>query len=330
MKENLLATLSSFTENKILVIGDIMLDNYWIGNVERISPESPVPIVDLKEVQHKLGGAANVALNLQTLGATPTLLGVIGDDEQGQLLINCMKQKQLLHNGIITVANRKTTVKTRVLGNNHQLLRIDSETKSDLTETQELKLQAKFDELVKNNKYDAIILEDYNKGVLTIVNIEYILAYCIKNNIPSFVDPKKNNFWNYANVTVFKPNWKESVDALQLANIEKNENNAIIVANTIKEKLNVKNCFITLAEKGIFILDENNKYGIYKTDTKQVVDVSGAGDTVIALCCLGFINNLNWEQISHLCNIGAGIVCNIAGVNPLQLKDLKEKINSSI
>ena len=207
---------SKFNNLRVLVIGDVMVDAYILGKVNRISPEAPVPVVSFEQEEKRIGGAGNVALNLVALGAQPIVCSVIGDDEQGQALSNLFAEKGISSQGIIVSKDRKTTVKTRVIASKQQLLRIDSETTSPINQSEENALLLQIQALI-NEGIDGIIFEDYNKGVLTENLIQQVIEFAQAANIPTSVDPKRDNFLAYQGVTLFKPNLKELKEGLNLA-----------------------------------------------------------------------------------------------------------------
>jgi rfaE bifunctional protein kinase chain/domain len=318
--------MNEFSNKRILVIGDVMIDAYRIGKVERISPEAPVPIVSLVKKEERLGGAANVALNIASLGATPVLCTLIGEDEGGDRFVELMREKDMPTEGVIQKPNVKTTVKTRVIGNNQQLLRIDDERVNPSNESQEDLLIKRVAMLIEKG-IDGIILEDYNKGVLTPKVIREVISLANESDIVTAVDPKKDNFFEYKNVTLFKPNLKELKEGLNVA-FDVTDDKAVFEAAVAKmeSQLNNKISFVTLSEHGVFIKDENNMHYV-PAHLRNISDVSGAGDTVIAVATLCLASGLNIEQVARVSNLAGGIVCEWSGVVPLNRGTLMDELN---
>lgn len=314
-----------FKDRNILIIGDIMIDSYINGNVNRISPEAPVPVVNLVNNEYRLGGAANVAMNIKSLGANPIICSAIGDDNNGRLLVNLLSENNIKTNNIILSDERITTNKTRIIGNNQQLLRIDDEITEDISETLENIIYDKVEYLIKNNSIDAVIFEDYNKGLLTKELIVKVIDLCNENNIITTVDPKKNNFLSYRNVTLFKPNLKELNDGLNLKIDLANQESFETAVSKLEVVLMNRISLITLSEKGLFIKEDNKKYYV-NTTAKKIFDVSGAGDTVIAIATLGLISNLPIDFIGYISNLGASIVCQQMGTASIDIDDLINEI----
>lgn len=316
----------NFKNNKILIVGDIMLDTYLIGKVERISPEAPVPVVDIEEKTNKLGGAANVALNIKELGASPILCSVIGDDQRGLELIDLLKKNGLQTKFIFKSDKRKTTNKIRIIGNNVQILRIDEETKTEVNGDIFTKLKQNIAYTIAENKIDGIIFQDYDKGVITQQLIEYISILSIKRNIPVFVDPKLKNFNYYKNIKIFKPNFNELKRGLNLQITDKKE--LLETGAKILHERGIEIVFVTLSEDGIFISYNKDKKIINKIVPAipiNVVDVSGAGDSIISLLSL-LIDKIDIEKIAEISNIAGGIVCGEVGVVPINKDMLLNKI----
>ncbi|MCO6500597.1 MAG: D-glycero-beta-D-manno-heptose-7-phosphate kinase [Vicingus serpentipes] len=293
-----------------------MIDSYYFGKVDRISPEAPVPVVAVEKKENRLGGAANVALNIQALGATPILCSVIGSDSDSILFDELISKSNLSNAGIIKSEHRITTVKTRVIGNKHQVLRVDSENDTPLSTQDNNQLFERITSLIDTNKIDVVIFEDYDKGVITAELIEQVVAFCNKKNIPTTVDPKKRNFSAYKNVTLFKPNLKELKEGLNI-NIPANDITAIQKA---VEELNKKQpnqiTFITLSEHGVYISDNTKQYHL-PAHLRNISDVSGAGDTVISVASLCLALNQPIQLIAEISNLAGGLVCEKVGVVPI-------------
>lgn len=323
---NVEALFEEFTRKRILVIGDVMIDAYLRGSVTRVSPEAPVPIINLKRTEDRLGGAANVALNLMALGAEPILCAVIGEDKGAQTFKRLLKERNLSSEGIVNSTGRITTVKTRVIGNHQQLLRIDDEQIDDLTTAQENELIEKVTKIIAS-KIDAIIIEDYNKGLLTKRVIESVIQIANKENIIVSVDPKKDNFLEYKNVTLFKPNLKELKEGLNhqfdFVNDRKTFESSI---DELESILNNKISFVTLSEHGVFIKDADNKFHI-DAHHRNITDVSGAGDTVISVATLCLTAGLSIDKVAEIANLSGGLVCEVSGVVPIDKERLKTEVS---
>lgn len=319
------SAFENFHNKQILVIGDVMVDSYLWGKVERISPEAPVPIVNCSRRENRLGGAANVALNLLALEAKPFLCGFIGNDESGRLFIEMLQKLKLETKGIYTVPGRPTTVKTRVIGGNQQLIRVDEETDKPLAKADEPAFITHIEQLLNNNKFDAIIYQDYDKGVLTSNIINTITEIANKKNIPTLVDPKKRNFDQYNNVTFFKPNFKEFCEGLKLE-LSKSDTNALYeAANAFRKEKNIKYLMITLSEKGVFICDDHT-FHVIPAEVRDIADVSGAGDTVISVASLCLSTNFKPYFIAYVSNMAGGLVCEKVGVVPIDKKHLESEL----
>ena len=314
-----------FNGLRILVIGDVMLDAYVIGKVNRISPEAPVPIVSLENEDARIGGAGNVALNLLALGAKPIICGVIGEDSSGDKLLNLFEKNGISTDGLVKSMVRKTTVKTRVISNKQQLLRIDSESTFPLLESEEIKLNKTIQNII-NQGIDGIIFEDYNKGVLTDSVIQNTIKIAKEKDIPTAVDPKKENFLSYKGVSLFKPNLKELKEGLNL-NSDFNSNKDLFEKGieVLENKLQNQISFVTLSENGVFIKENEEKYYI-KAHVRSISDVSGAGDTVIAVATLCLISGASIQQIAEISNLAGGLVCEKSGVVSISKNDLFSEV----
>ena len=313
-----------FAGKKIAVLGDVMLDAYLRGGVFRVSPEAPVPIVSLDLKEDRLGGAANVALNLVSLGANAIICSVIGNDKDGNRLVELLAEQGISSDGIVQSENRQTTVKTRVIGNNQQLLRIDAEQTNDINEQEEKQIVEKVEKLIQEG-IDALIFEDYNKGVLTQNVIEKIIDLCHKNNVLTTVDPKNKNFLAYKGVTLFKPNLKELKEGLGISFSVENktdfENAVLQLENILQNEIT----FITLSEHGVFIKKEVDQFYI-PAHLRNIADVSGAGDTVISVATLCLTVGLPISEIAEIANLAGGLVCEASGVVSIELQQLKTEL----
>jgi len=313
---------SEFNSKKILVIGDSMIDSYLFGEINRTSPEAPVPVVETKKHESRLGGAANVALNLKSLGATPILCSAIGDDKEGKLFIELMKKEGLITEGVIISKIKRTTLKTRVIANNKHQLRIDEEDSSPIDN--EIELIDLIQKLIYN--IDVVVLQDYNKGVLTSNVINEVIKIANNNNIPSIVDPKKDNFFNYKNCTIFKPNLAEIKIGMNINDELRNLKDLNKVTTKLRLQLNSDAVLLTLSFRGI-CLDSHNNFFQFPSYKRKLVDVSGAGDTVISVAALCLSTNINYSDLTILSNLAGGLVCEAVGVIPIN----KEKfLNEAI
>lgn len=315
-----------FSSKKIIIIGDVMIDTYIKGKVNRISPEAPVPVVKFESREHRLGGAANVALNIKALGGKPFICSIVGKDDNGKLLEKLINENHLPKEGVIESDERVTTVKTRIIGNNQQLIRIDNEEATPISSQLVFSLVEKIKEIATKEKVDAIIFQDYNKGVLTSKVIEDIMKFSNENNIPTAVDPKKDNFLTYKNVTLFKPNLKELKDGLDLEFEFKSDNKTefLDAVNQLKEKITPKYTFITLSEHGVYINDGDDNHFI-PAHLRNITDVSGAGDTVISVAALCLACDLKPELIAEISNLAGGLVCEKVGVISIDKEQLMQE-----
>lgn len=308
-----------FNNLKALIIGDVMIDAYYFGKVDRISPEAPVPIVAVDKKENRLGGAANVALNIQSLGATPILCSVIGNDADSEDFFKLLAEKNITNKGIVRSKNRLTTVKTRVIGNRHQMLRIDSETTDNITDEDSNRLL----DVIKQHldEVDVIIFEDYDKGVINPTIIDQTVAWAKEKNIPTIVDPKKKNFLAYKGVTLFKPNLKEIKEGLKTDANLKNIDNLKKAIDDLKGKLNNDIAMVTLSEDGVIVTDHTETYHV-TAHIRDIADVSGAGDTVVSVAALCLALNLPIKHIAEISNLAGGLVCETVGVVPISKERL--------
>ena len=306
-----------------------MLDSYFFGNVERISPEAPVPIVDIINKENKLGGAANVASNIKNIGGTPILCSIIGKDSTGEILLSLLKEQNISTNYIYKSINRITTNKTRIIGNNHQILRIDEEIKEDLNNDYD-KLISLVEYIIDSEKIDCILLQDYDKGILNESVINFIIEKANILNIIILVDPKKKNFNYYKNIELFKPNFKEFKESINLNISDKNE--LLKKGSIILHNRGINIICITLSENGIFISYKKENEIISKiipTTSRNIVDPSGCGDSVISIISM-LINDIDIEEITKISNIAGGIACESVGVVSIDKnKLLKEYYNET-
>jgi rfaE bifunctional protein kinase chain/domain len=344
--------MTIFQNINALIIGDVMIDHYTYGKVQRISPEAPVPVVEYQKQDFRLGGAANVALNIQALGATPYLFSVIGSDTEGGQFLDILKKQGLPTQGILQNGSRLTTLKTRIMVGSHQMLRLDKEITTELSAELEQAFIAHIRQFLETQPIQVIIFQDYNKGVLTLSVIQAILALAQIKQIPTAVDPKFKHFLDYQNATLFKPNLKEIKDAM--ASLSASEIPPLSIKPDIKaltdaaeflhHKLGNRYTMITLSENGLFLHDavvkKNTQIGeisdtptpatkpsemgkIYPTQARHIADVSGAGDTVISVAALCLAVGSDNETLAILSNLAGGQVCEKAGVVPVNLAQLE-------
>lgn len=318
-------TFEEFANKKVIIVGDVMIDTYLNGGVNRISPEAPVPIVQFKSREHRLGGAANVALNIKALGAQPFICSVIGKDEDGELFQRLINENNLSSRGVMPYDDRVTTVKTRVIGNNQQLLRVDREDTTEINSLTEFALIERVKEIADKEKVDAIIFQDYNKGVLTKNVIRSIIDYANENDIVTTVDPKKENFFTYSDVTLFKPNLKELKEGVGKRFDMPNKELFLEAVALLKEELNPKLTFITLSEHGVF-MNEGESNHFIPAHLRIIADVSGAGDTVISVATLCLTCGLSAKIIAEIANLAGGLVCEKIGVSTVDKEQLMSEV----
>ena len=318
-------TFETFASKKIIVVGDVMIDTYLNGSVNRISPEAPVPIVQFKSKEHRLGGAANVALNLKALGAQPFICTVIGKDEDGESFQRLIAENNLSDWGVLASDDRVTTVKTRVIGNNQQLLRIDHERTEEINSLTEFALIERVKKVATKENVDAIIFEDYNKGILTKNVIQSIIEFAKENDIITTVDPKKENFFAYSNVTLFKPNLKEFKEGLD-ATFEMEEQELFIDAvKELQAKISPEHTFITLSEYGVY-MGSSDEHHFIPAHARVIADVSGAGDTVISVATLCLACGLPAKLVAEIANLAGGLVCEKIGVTTIDKAQLLDEV----
>ena len=314
--------IDNFKNRKIIVIGDLMLDRYLWGTVAGISPEAPVPVVEIESEATNLGGAANVAHNLTSLGAIAIPVGVVGDDDRGELLLDLCKKMNFVTEGVIVDKSRNTTVKTRIIAHNQHVVRADRESKHAISSELAEKLIEKLNDLI--DSCDAIIFQDYNKGLLTADLIKGVIQSATSKDKIITVDPKFDNFFEYQNVTVFKPNRKETERALGIKLAHDNELRRSCLH--LKKKLSCESVLITLGEKGMCLLEPDFDFTTISTRALKVHDVSGAGDTVISTLTLAIVAGATLKEATTFANYAAGIVCNEVGVVPVQIEELTKAI----
>jgi D-glycero-beta-D-manno-heptose-7-phosphate kinase len=311
-KVDFVKLFKGFSDLKAGVIGDVMLDTYWWGNVDRISPEAPVPVVALKKKDHRLGGAANVALNVKALGAKVSIFSVIGSDDEGTVLEKLFREEGISTEYLLKSNKRITTNKSRIISRNQQMLRLDAEITKELEAADEERLISAVARFIETEQPQVMIFEDYNKGVLTPEVITRVIEHCNQKNIPTTVDPKRKNFFAFRKASIFKPNLKEVREAFNI--IEENIGKPILedIHDRLKKELAHSISLITLSEKGIFYEDGSGAE-IIPAHVRNIADVSGAGDTVIAVASLVYAATKNTELMAEVANLAGGIVCEEVG-----------------
>jgi len=315
-----------FNSLKVFVVGDAMLDKYQYGNIDRISPEAPVPVVSISHKDTRLGGAANVAFNCKAMGADVFLLTVVGNDENGNEFLNLLKKEKIKTDFCLQSKNRVTTTKTRVIAKKQQIIRLDEEQINDLHSKDEHHFIDICLKAIQIETPDILIFEDYNKGVLTELVIKKILEHCKYVGVMTCVDPKEKNFFTYQQVDLFKPNWKEVREALQLKDSQIKLKKLNDIHRELFQKLQHQCTMITLSEHGIFVEDDKNAC-LLPTHIRQIADVSGAGDTVIAVASLIYFVSRNLEITAKISNIAGGLVCEKLGVVSIDKEQLLKEVS---
>jgi rfaE bifunctional protein kinase chain/domain len=313
--------IKSFQGTKVLVIGDLMLDSYFIGSVDRISPEAPVPVVNLSHREFRLGGAGNVALNIKALGGVPYLCSVIGNDLSGGKLLELLSGEGISQEGILTCEDKPTTQKTRVIGNHVQMLRIDEENSSNLSEKYYSQLLSLIANMIEKHAPEVIIFEDYDKGTISSELIKNVISIAELKNIPVSVDPKKRNFLNYRDVSLFKPNLKELKEGLGVEVNLTDKNSIREAIALLRKKMPHQISMLTLSEKGMYICSDSAECFV-DAHIRNISDVSGAGDTVVAIASLCLSKKADLETIARLSNLGGGMACEYPGVVAIHASDL--------
>lgn len=320
---------SRMADLHVVVIGDVMLDNYWWGDVERISPEAPVPVVALSKRESRLGGAANVALNCVALGAKVTLASVVGDDKDGALLVQLAKDAGINTDLIRLSSHRPTTTKTRVISRSQHMLRLDAEVTEDLYTEEEHPFIDTVLRFLQIQKPQVVIFEDYNKGVLKENVIHHVVGHCKELGIITAVDPKQRNFLSYKDVTIFKPNLKEVREGLHIPVSPLDMDSLNSVHHHLQEALQHQLTFITLSEHGVY--HNNSKTAaVIPSHVRNIADVSGAGDTVIATASLVYALTGDAALMASISNLAGGLVCEQVGVVPIDKEQLLQEAITSL
>jgi D-glycero-beta-D-manno-heptose-7-phosphate kinase len=323
---NSVSTLFSGFENlNVLIIGDVMLDSYIWGKVERISPEAPVPIVSVEKRENRLGGAANVGLNIKSLGANAILCAVIGHDEKGVEFQNLLVKEDMTNEGIVKSDERITTTKFRVFGNHAQMLRVDEEDTDELNKKDFDNLLAKIQQIFKSRDIDVVVFQDYDKGVISKSLIAFVVELALEKNIPVVVDPKKKNFLEYKHVTLFKPNLKEIKEGLNISFDNENDDQIKEAIAKLKETISADIVLNTLSERGV-IIHSNEGVEIISAHYRNIADVSGAGDTVISVAALCLALGAEPADMAAIANLAGGLVCEEVGVVPIDRFKLQDEV----
>lgn len=306
----------AFSQAKVLVLGDVMLDAYLWGRVDRISPEAPVPVVRVTQRSARLGGAANVALNLRALGATPIVLSTLGNDDHAERTAVLFRESGLPTRGLLNSTERTTTVKTRVISGHQHIVRVDEEEDTELGAADTERLLARFDELIDEERPHAIVFEDYDKGAITPAVIEHVSARGRREGIPCAVDPKKRNFLHYKGVDLFKPNLKELREGLKMEVSAMDKDRIRQAVRLLEEHLDNSTSLLTLSEHGVYVHRGGEEHFL-PAHHRSIADVSGAGDTVIAVAALLLAQRADVRTLATWANLAGGLVCEQVGVVPL-------------
>lgn len=317
----------AFSDLTVVVIGDVMIDSYLWGRVDRISPEAPVPVVHVNKRENRLGGAANVALNLSALGAKTIVCGITGTDEKSALLKELLNTNGISPEGLFEVKNRPTTVKFRVLGSMQHLLRVDEEDDRPLSEKDQKDFEKKVLSLIDSQKCHAVVFEDYDKGTISPGLIQAVTGHCEARCIPVLVDPKRRNFSDYRNVSLFKPNYRELCEGLNILPAKNDPESIYKQTEEYRKAKSIRYLLITLSEHGIFISCDEG-YAALPSEVREVSDVSGAGDTVIAVATLCLASGMKPADLAAVSNIAGGLVCERVGVVPAEKIALTEACRS--
>ena len=316
---------------RIAVVGDVMLDTYWWGVVERISPEAPVPIVSLQKKEYRIGGAGNVALNTVSLGAETTLFSIVGEDEDAELLLNMLQEEHIDTKYIVRSGKRITTNKIRVMGQHHQMMRIDSEVTNDISKEEEEELLSSFESFVKRYEPAVVIFEDYNKGLLTESLIVSIIAICNEHKIITAADPKHKNFLAYKGVTIFKPVLKEALEhsPALITHHDTTEEHLQQLHSQLHGHLQHKISLITLPSFNLFI-QKGNYARTIAMHTQNIADLSGCEDTIIAVAALVYAAEKDIVLAASLASLAAGIVCAHVGTVAINKQQLLAECRKSL
>lgn len=308
-----------FNRLRVLIVGDVMLDSYIWGSVDRISPEAPVPVVHVKKRDFRLGGAGNVVVNVHALGAQPIIVSLVGTDEASGKVRSCLRQINVTEDGLVASTERPTPEKTRVIAHHQQVVRVDDETDREASAAEEREILARIEKLLPT--CDVVIFQDYDKGTITKNVITQTVSWAREQSKPTVVDPKKRNFLFYERVTLFKPNLKELREGLKMEVQAGNINQVEKAVEALREKLQADGVMATLSEHGVYINFKGKKSKL-DAHRRTIADVSGAGDTVIAIASVCVALQLDPETVAALSNLGGGLVCQHVGVVPVDKVEL--------
>ena len=327
------SVFEKIANERVMIVGDVMIDSYMWGDVTRISPEAPVPVVQVTKREKRLGGAANVALNVESMGAIPIICSVLGNDDSSKDFQQIMYNNNMDRRGIVTSDNRMSTVKSRVIGNNMHIVRVDEENTHPLSSVEEDQMLDRINRIIKAMPIDAIIFQDYDKGCITPRIIEEVTTLARRKKILTTVDPKHRNFASFKNVSLFKPNLKELREGLNIE-IDDSSDETLIhdlqeASNLIVNRQHIDIVLITLSSRGMYACDFRNKQPqsvLVPSSARAVSDVSGAGDTVISVITLALAAGVPLQQAVHMANAAGGIVCEQVGVVPIDCQRLKNEL----
>ncbi len=318
--------LDSFANTRVLVIGDVMLDRYWWGSVSRISPEAPVPVVKMDSMTLAAGGAANVAANVAGLGASPILVGIIGDDVEGGMFPEVLEKVGVPHEHLIKIAGRPTTVKTRIIAHSQQMARIDQETDTNLAANDEETVWSKIELLIKDSQ--AVVISDYAKGLLSDSLLRRVIDFANIYNIPVLVDPKGKDYTKYRAASMLTPNRREAADACGLE--ENTQQMVDIAGNRLLTDLELNSVLITQGEDGMTLFRNSGEPFHLNTIAREVYDVTGAGDTVIASLAVAIGSGADLETAASIANTAAGLVVEQVGTTAISLVELRKALSDTI
>ncbi len=323
-KDNIEQIFEKFTKLNVLVLGDAMVDSYLWGKVERISTEAPIPIVTVTKQENRLGGAGNVSLNIQALGACPHLVSIIGEDEKGRIFSELMNRNHLSSEGIFIDKSRMTTVKTRIISGGQQISRVDQEISTLINLELQKKVLEKIKEIISEKHIHVITFVDYDKGLITPWLVKNVIELAKSKNILTVADPKSRNFSNYEGVDLFKPNFKEFKDGMKLEIEKTNMNELKVISEKFKTEKRIGLLLITLSELGVFVTN-GVEQNYYPAEIRDIADVSGAGDTVVSAASLCLAAGVSIPFMAQLSNLAGGLVCEKLGVVPIDLIRLKKE-----